>query len=145
MPIIKITRQGLSAIALYGRPPLGVPHRRARSGAAGLLGAGQGAARDLTDSAQAANTTGFGAGAVPPSSRAHGGGISSTIATMAKLVAVLPIVLFAAGCSRTPSAQLARLSDEFVHTTLAFSPAMATGVGLHQYEGQNLDNLLDDT
>ena len=63
---------------------------------------------------------------------------------MAKLVAILPMVLFAAGCSRTPSDQLARLSDEFVHTTLAFSPTMATSVGLHQYEGQNLDNLLDD-
>ena len=64
---------------------------------------------------------------------------------MAKLVVILPIVLFAAGCSRNPSDQLARLSDEFVHTTLAFSPAMATSVGLHQYQGQNLDNLLDDT
>jgi uncharacterized protein (DUF885 family) len=55
------------------------------------------------------------------------------------------MVLFAAGCSRNPSDQLARLSDEFVHTTLAFSPATATSVGLHQYDGQNLDNLLDDT
>jgi uncharacterized protein (DUF885 family) len=64
---------------------------------------------------------------------------------MAKLVAILPMVLFAAGCSRSPSDQLARLSDEFVHTTLAFSPVTATGVGLHQYQGQNLDNLLDDT
>jgi uncharacterized protein (DUF885 family) len=64
---------------------------------------------------------------------------------MAKLVAILPVILFAAGCSRTPSDQLARLSDEFVHTTLAFSPATATSVGLHQYQDQNLDNLLDDT
>jgi uncharacterized protein (DUF885 family) len=64
---------------------------------------------------------------------------------VAKLVVILPIVLFAAGCSRNPSDQLARLSDEFVHTTLAFSPAMATSVGLHQYQGRNLDNLLDDT
>ena len=64
---------------------------------------------------------------------------------MAKLVAILPVVLFAAGCSRNPSDQLARLSDEFVHTTLAFTPAAATGAGLHQYQGQNLDNLLDDT
>jgi len=64
---------------------------------------------------------------------------------MAKLfVAVLPLVLLASGCSRNASDRLARLSDEFVHTTLAFSPAMATGVGLHSYEGQNLDNLLDD-
>ena len=64
---------------------------------------------------------------------------------MAKLVAILPIVLLAAGCSRNPSDRLARLADEFVHTTLSFSPAMATSVGLHQYQGQNLDNLLDDT
>ena len=64
---------------------------------------------------------------------------------MAKLVAILPIVLFAAGCSRSPSDRLARLSDEFIHTTLSFSPALATSVGLHRYEGQNLDNLLDDT
>ena len=64
---------------------------------------------------------------------------------MAKLVAILSLVLFAAGCSRTPSDQFARLSEEFVNTTLSFSPAMATSVGLHRYEGQNLDNLLDDT
>jgi uncharacterized protein (DUF885 family) len=64
---------------------------------------------------------------------------------MAKLVAILPIVLFAAGCSRSPSDRLARLSDEFIHTTLSFSPAMATSVGLHRYQGQNLDNMLDDT
>ena len=64
---------------------------------------------------------------------------------MAKIVAILPIVLFAAGCSRNPSDQLTRLSDEFVHTTLAFTPIAATGAGLHQYDGQNLDNLLDDT
>jgi uncharacterized protein (DUF885 family) len=63
---------------------------------------------------------------------------------MAKLVAILPLVLFGAGCSRNPSDQLARLSDEFIHTTLAFSPATATGVGLHRYQGQNLDNMLDD-
>ena len=65
---------------------------------------------------------------------------------MAKLAAIiLPIVLFAAGCSRSSSDRLARLSDEFVHTTLSFSPAMATSVGLHRYQSQNLDNLLDDT
>jgi uncharacterized protein (DUF885 family) len=63
---------------------------------------------------------------------------------MAKLVAILPMVLLAAGCSRNPSDRLARLSDEFVHTTLSFSPVTATGVGLHRYDGQNLDNLLDD-
>src|ERR1035438_4597288 len=66
---------------------------------------------------------------------------------MAKLAAILSIVLvfIAGGCSRNPSDQLARLSEEFVHTTLAFSPATATSVGLHQFEGQNLDSMLDDT
>jgi uncharacterized protein (DUF885 family) len=63
---------------------------------------------------------------------------------MAKLVAFLSVILFTAGCSRNPSDQFARLSEEFVNTTLAFSPAMATSVGLHRYEGQNLDNILDD-
>ena len=136
MPIIKITGQGLSAIALsvallwgciIGE---GVTARRAFSERAKVL-------RDtLTDAAQAANPTGFLAVAVRPSSRARGGGISSTIATMAKLfVAILPLVLLAAGCSRNASDRLARLSDEFVHTTLSFSPAMATGVGLHQLRG----------
>jgi len=66
---------------------------------------------------------------------------------MAKLVAVLPVSVFfliAAGCSRNPSDQLAKLSEEFVKTTLSYSPSTATGVGLHRYGEQNLDDLLDD-
>jgi len=144
MPIIKITRQGLSAIALSVALLWGcvigqrVAARRAFSERAKVL-------RDISRmQRRAANATGFSAGAVPPSSLARGGGISSTIATMAKLVALLPIVLFAAGCSRTPSDQLARLSDEFVHTTLAFSPAMATAWACTSTKARISDNLLDD-
>jgi uncharacterized protein (DUF885 family) len=61
-----------------------------------------------------------------------------------KLVAILPLLFFAAGCGPNSSEQFARLSEEFVYTTLSFSPATATGVGLHQYNNQNLDDLLDD-
>ena len=63
---------------------------------------------------------------------------------MTKLVVLLPLLLFAAACGPNPSERFARLSDEFVYTTLSFSPAGATAVGLHQYNNQNLDDLLDD-
>jgi len=63
---------------------------------------------------------------------------------MTKFVVILPLLLFAAGCGPNPSAQFARLSEEFVYTTLSFSPASATAVGLHQYNNQNLDDMLDD-
>jgi uncharacterized protein (DUF885 family) len=64
---------------------------------------------------------------------------------MLKVVAAVVLALLAAGCGgRNPDEQLADLSDRFVNTTLSFSPSSATGVGLHQYQGQELDNLLDD-
>ena len=63
---------------------------------------------------------------------------------MKRFAAIVPLVLLAAGCGRNPSEQFSRLSEEFVYTTLSFSPSAATGVGLHQYNNQNLDNLLDD-
>ncbi|HKE21224.1 MAG TPA: DUF885 domain-containing protein [Bryobacteraceae bacterium] len=63
---------------------------------------------------------------------------------MKKLAAVLCAVILAAGCSRNPSASVARLSEEFVYTTLSFSPSTATSVGLHEYKGQHFDDLLDD-
>jgi len=49
---------------------------------------------------------------------------------MAKYVAILFLALFTAGCNNS-SDLFAALSDEFVNTTLSFSPAAATGVGLH--------------
>src|ERR1022692_2296316 len=63
---------------------------------------------------------------------------------MTKLVAIVSIIVIASGCGKAPSEQLARLSEEFVYTTLSFSPASATGVGLHRYNKKNLDDLLDD-
>jgi uncharacterized protein (DUF885 family) len=63
---------------------------------------------------------------------------------MAKLVALVSLFLLASGCGRTPSEELARLSEEFVNTTLSFSPSAATAAGLHSLRKLNLDDLLDD-
>ena len=63
---------------------------------------------------------------------------------MMKFVAILPLLLFAAGCGPSPSERFAKLSEEFVYTTISFSPAGATSAGLHQYNNQNLDGQLDD-
>jgi uncharacterized protein (DUF885 family) len=63
---------------------------------------------------------------------------------MAKSVALLTVALFAAGCGKTPSQKLSALSEEFVYSALAFSPSAATAAGLHQYQKQNLDEMLDD-
>jgi uncharacterized protein (DUF885 family) len=59
-------------------------------------------------------------------------------------VVVLPLVLFAAGCGKNPSKELARLSEEFVYGSLAFSPSSATAAGLHEYQGRKLAEELDD-
>jgi len=48
------------------------------------------------------------------------------------------------GCTRNPPADLGKLSDEFVYTSLSFSPSGATAAGLHEYNNQRLDDLLDD-
>ena len=61
-----------------------------------------------------------------------------------KLAAVVSLGVLACGCAHNPSDQLARLSDEFVYTTLSFSPSSATTAGLHEYNGRKLDDLLDD-
>src|SRR6266567_4040455 len=53
-------------------------------------------------------------------------------------------MLLAACCNRNPSDQIARLAEEFVYTNLSFVPSTATSVGLHQYDKQKLDELLDD-
>ena len=63
---------------------------------------------------------------------------------MSKSVAVVWLALLASGCRKSPVEQYTQLSDEFLYTTLSFSPATATSVGLHEYQKQNLDNLLDD-
>ena len=54
------------------------------------------------------------------------------------------VMVLCAGCNRHSASQFASLAEEFVYTTLAFSPSGATAAGLHQYNGQNLDDQLDD-
>ena len=63
---------------------------------------------------------------------------------MAKRLALLPLLLVAAGCGKDPSKQLAAITQEFVYGTLVFSPSSATAAGLHEYQGQKLDEMLDD-
>lgn len=54
------------------------------------------------------------------------------------------LALMATGCAKSPSERFAQLSQEYIDTTLSFSPALATSVGLHQYQKQDLDSMLDD-
>ena len=65
---------------------------------------------------------------------------------MNQFLALLCLALLTApACRRRDASQeFARVSDEFVHATLAFSPSFATASGLHQYEGKSLDDELDD-
>jgi uncharacterized protein (DUF885 family) len=56
-------------------------------------------------------------------------------------LAVLLMTSMTSGCSRQKFSDLA---EEFVYTTLSFSPSAATSAGLHNYGGKNLDQLLDD-
>src|ERR1035437_7992019 len=63
---------------------------------------------------------------------------------MAKFAALISMCLFAVGCGKSPSQKLTALSEEFVYSSLAFSPSAATAAGLHQYQKQNLDEMLDD-
>ena len=60
----------------------------------------------------------------------------------AKAVLVMS-TLIAAGCG-TPERNFSKLADEFVYSTLSFSPIAATAAGLHQHQGQSLDEQLDD-
>jgi uncharacterized protein (DUF885 family) len=61
---------------------------------------------------------------------------------MAKFLLVLPLFLLASACSR--NSNIPALSEEYVNTTLSFSPSAATGVGLHKFHNRNLDDELDD-
>ena len=63
---------------------------------------------------------------------------------MVKFVALLSLLLVAAGCGKKPAARFAALSEEFVYTTLSFSPSAATAAGLHKYQDRTLDGMLDD-
>jgi uncharacterized protein (DUF885 family) len=53
--------------------------------------------------------------------------------------------LAAAGCSqKAPTQDFGKVADDFVYTTLSFSPVGASGQGLHSYQGQDFDTALDD-
>ena len=56
---------------------------------------------------------------------------------------LLMSTLIAAGCG-SPEQSFSKLADEFVYSTLAFSPVSATAAGLHRFEGRSLDEQLDD-
>jgi uncharacterized protein (DUF885 family) len=53
-------------------------------------------------------------------------------------------ILFMTSCHRDSPAAFGKLSDEFVYTALSFSPTGAAAAGLHEYNQQKLDDMLDD-
>lgn len=63
---------------------------------------------------------------------------------MSRLGGLLLLLFPLCACSHRTVGDLSQLSEEFVYTTLSFSPSSATAAGLHRYQNQNLDDLLDD-
>jgi uncharacterized protein (DUF885 family) len=63
---------------------------------------------------------------------------------MAKVFALIPLIVLGVSCGRRPGGDFERMTEEFVYTTLSFSPAAATSVGLHEFDGKKLDGMLDD-
>ncbi|MGA8597078.1 MAG: DUF885 domain-containing protein [Bryobacteraceae bacterium] len=58
---------------------------------------------------------------------------------------LLPVLLVLASCNRgTSSADIEKFRQDFIETYLAMSPVNATQSGLHNYQGVNLDGILDD-
>ncbi|MEK7406918.1 MAG: DUF885 domain-containing protein [Acidobacteriota bacterium] len=58
---------------------------------------------------------------------------------------LLALSLALLGCGRPkPQDSVLPLAEEFVYSSLAFSPVAATQVGYHQHQGRNLDELLDE-
>ncbi|MGA2736162.1 MAG: DUF885 domain-containing protein [Bryobacteraceae bacterium] len=60
------------------------------------------------------------------------------------IVVLAVCTLITTGCA-TPERDFSKLAEEFVYTTLSFSPIAASAAGLHRYHGQDLDDQLDDT
>jgi hypothetical protein len=48
------------------------------------------------------------------------------------IIVLIVSTLIAAGCG-SPERDFSKLADEFVYSTLTFSPIAATAAGLHQY------------
>src|SRR6266481_1906281 len=61
------------------------------------------------------------------------------IATLAMMALLLVENAF---CETKPI--FSKLEDEFIYTTLAFSPVSATSAGYHRHQGASLDRQLDD-
>ena len=58
---------------------------------------------------------------------------------------VLMLLTGTIACSRkTPAPEFEKVAEDFVYTTLSFSPVTASGQGLHKYNGQDFDGALDD-
>ena len=63
---------------------------------------------------------------------------------MRKAIGVCFPLLLLAGCGSRQPQDLAPLADEFVYTTLAFSPINSTAQGYHRHRGVDLDSQLDN-
>jgi uncharacterized protein (DUF885 family) len=61
---------------------------------------------------------------------------------------IFPAILllaFTISCARkTPAPEFSKVAEDFINTTLAFSPVTASGQGLHKLNGQDFDRQLDD-
>jgi uncharacterized protein (DUF885 family) len=60
------------------------------------------------------------------------------------VVIAAPALLLAACVRDSRNEDFSRLTEEFVYTSLSFSPAAATQAGYHQHGGRQLDTMLDD-
>src|SRR5467141_979632 len=62
-------------------------------------------------------------------------------------VALTGFIILIAGCKMTPEKQapdFSKLTEDFVHGSLALSPVSATQAGYHEHQGIKLDEKLDD-
>jgi uncharacterized protein (DUF885 family) len=66
-------------------------------------------------------------------------------AAMRSPLFVLLLLLGTVSCTRkTPAPEFGKVAEDFVNTTLAFSPVSASGQGLHKFNGTDFDRDLDD-
>src|SRR5580693_4748075 len=74
-----------------------------------------------------------------------GPGVCPTYNSCIMRFPLLALILLTISCSRkTPAPEFEKVVDDFVYTTLSFSPVSASGQGLHKYNGQDFDRDLDD-